>query len=133
MLEDQKFEDRQEKEEARKQEEARRKAEEQKRREEERKKKEEKGPTLVDAVIAAMGVGLVARLTELSIELRGESRTPWISGKVDGEPVLAERVSMQEYNDYRSGKLPIEKIGMDHFQDYLNMEPEQDVSQGMHR
>ena len=88
---------------------------------------------MVDAVIATMGIGLVARLSELSIELRGESRTPWISGKVDGEPVLAERVSMQEYNDYRSGKLPIDKIGLEHFQDYLNMEPEQDVSQGMHR
>ena len=128
-----KTEDRQEKDEARKQEDARRKAEEQRRREEERKKKEEKSPTLVDAVIATMGIGLVARLSELSIELRGESRTPWISGKVDGEPILAERVSMQEYNDYRSGKLPIEKIGLEHFQDYLNMEPEQDVSQGMHR
>ena len=112
--------------------EAQRREENERRREEERRKKEKKGPTLVDAAVAVIGLGLASRLSELAIDLRGESRTPWISGKVDGEPVLAERLTEQEFADYQRGRVPIEQIGAEHFKDYLIDDPEREKSQSLH-
>lgn len=75
----------------------------------------------------------VSRLSDLVVELRGEDRQPWISGKVDGEPVVAERLTTREFKDYMSDSTTLEKLGQVHFSVYLDCSREEDRSQGISR
>lgn len=65
------------------------------------------------------------RMTDMVVELRGESRQPWLSGKVDGMPVLAKQLTPQEFSDYISNKVSVEDLGAIHFKDYLAQNPEE--------
>lgn len=66
-----------------------------------------------------------ARLSDLIVEQRGEQRTPWLSGKVDGEPVVSEQLTSQEYQDYLDKKVSVEDLGLIHFKHYLDQREEE--------
>ena len=74
-----------------------------------------------------------SRMSDLVIEMRGEQRTPWITGKVDGQPVLAEQITAKEFKDYMDGNVPVETLGEKYFKNYLDQEPQQEVTRGMSR
>lgn len=74
-----------------------------------------------------------SRMSDLAVSFRGEQRTPWITGKVDGQPVLAEQITDREFKDYMDGKIGIESIGEKYFKNYLDQEPQQQESRGMSR
>lgn len=69
-----------------------------------------------------------SRLSDLSVEYRGESRLPWLSGKVDGEPVVAEPLSPRELREYTAGRLSLEQLGLSHFEPYLSRSAEEQKS-----
>lgn len=75
-------------------------------------------PGAFRAVDAAEGEA-ASHLTDLVVELRGEDRQPWISGRLDGEPLIAERLSAREFRDYMSDKATLTALGQAHFGSYL--------------
>lgn len=77
--------------------------------------------------------GQKSRLSDLVVELRGESRQPWISGKVDGEPVMAERLSDREFSNYMLKRTSVEDLGMSHFKNYLDQGRDENQSLGLGR
>lgn len=77
--------------------------------------------------------GQKARMTDLVVELRGESRQPWLSGRVDGEQVMAEPLSQKEFKAYLSNEISVEDLGLTHFRQYLQVSPEDKMIQGLSR
>ena len=73
----------------------------------------------------------VHRLSDVKVELHGENRQPYISGKVDGKSVVSQQLTQSEYQDYASKKLSAEQIGLVHFKRYLDTEQGQHMSMGM--
>ena len=74
-----------------------------------------------------------SRMSDMVVELRGETRQPWLTGKIDGTPVVAERLSSKEFSDYMAGKVAAEDLGLDHFKNYLDRSPEEKQAQGISR
>lgn len=75
----------------------------------------------------------MARLSDLKVVMRGESREPWLTGRVDGELVTAEKLSSREFSAYRSMRLSVEDLALDKFKEHLAVTPEEKMSQGLSR
>lgn len=74
-----------------------------------------------------------SRLSDLVVEIRGESRQPWLAGKVDGQPVLSVLLQPNEYKDYMSNRTSIEDLALKNFKPYLEQSPEEKQALGMGR
>lgn len=59
------------------------------------------------------------RFSELSVSLRGENNEPWLSGQVDQEDVVSERITMQEYQGFHDRTVRIDALAYKYFGKYL--------------
>lgn len=75
----------------------------------------------------------IDRLSDLAVVLRGESHEPWLTGKVDGEQVTAEKLSSREFSAYRSMRVSVEDLALNRFKEHLSVMPEEKMSQVMSR
>jgi len=75
----------------------------------------------------------IDRMSDLVIELRGESRSPWLTGKIDGQPVCSEKLTAKEFSAYMQGKVSVEDLGLVHFKNNLEVSLNENRHQGLSR
>lgn len=59
------------------------------------------------------------RFSELNISFRGERNEPWLSGEVDHESVVSERITMEEYQGIYARTKNIDALAYKYFGKYL--------------
>lgn len=59
------------------------------------------------------------RFSDLKVSLRGEKQEPWLSGEVDQETVVSERITMEEYQGVKSRTTNIDSLAFKYFGLYL--------------
>lgn len=73
----------------------------------------------------------LSRITDIHIEKRGESEDKWIGGEIDDEPVISERLTGKDRNDYENGEISEMMLAIKYFASYLNHEQGKEQGNGL--
>lgn len=73
----------------------------------------------------------LSRITDIHIERRGENEDKWIGGEIDDEPVISERLTGKDKDDYEKGEISEMMLAIKYFAAYLNHEQSKEQANGL--